>query len=388
MGHRFLFTGWLVLLCGASSLSAPPRYEWFFEIEEGLASFFLQPFAVDRPARMEIYIEWNPVAELEAALYSPGRNRPIRDDVSRGWIRWKLTTDEAYPWKGLWRIYLRSASPGTYYQGRITVFLDYTYKSSTQEIPPEELPQPPGPKGRTELEKWGLRAIEATLNESAEQLRFRVRLRLPSDLDRSALTVRLKSPGGVLKVQEVLTVPPERSDTVEPMSRPYPVFLGTHCVQATLEGLGSDVDRKTWQERFEQCFRVRCEPSVRIRTLPGASPSVGPGIEAFDLVVDPEKLQIRPAVQIRLPESGVLDWHLSVRGEDEAFPFQESWDLQTRQDRWIGRPYPIPLGRHCARAELTGTPSPEGLTVFPACFQIQCSPTTRLETVAPEKSPP
>ncbi len=388
MRRELALTGWLALLLSASPLAAAPRYEWYFEIEEGLASFFLQPFAVDRPARIEVYIEWSPVAELEAALYSPGRDRPLRGDVSRGWIRWRLTTDEAYPWKGLWRIYLRSASPGTYYQGRITIFLDYTYKSRTQEIPPEELPRPAGPKDRTEREKWGLHTIEATLDESAQRLQFRVRVRLPSDLGRSDLTVRLKSPAGALKVQEALAVPPGRSDTVEPASRPYPVFLGTHCVQATLEGLASDVDPKTWQDRLEQCFRVRCEPSVRIRALQAPAPSAGSGIEALDLVVDPERLQIRPAVQVRFPASGVPDWHLSLRGEDEAFPFQESWDLQARQTRWIGRPYPIPLGRHCAKAELTGTPPPEGLTVFPACFQIQCSPTTRLETVAPERSPP
>lgn len=388
MRRGLALTAWLVLLLSVFPLSAAPRYEWSFEIEEGLASFFLQPFAVDRPARIEVYIEWLPVAELEAVLYSPGRNRPLRGDVSRGWIRWQLTTDEAYPWKGLWRIYLRSASPGTYYQGRITVFLDYTYKSRTQEIPQEELPPPAGPKERPAPEKWGLRAIEAALDESAQQLQFRVRLRLPADLDRSGLTVRLKSPSGALKVQEALTLPSDRSDIVEPTSRPYPVFLGTHCVQATLEGLASSIDREAWQERFEQCFRVRCEPSVRIRTVQVPAPSAGTGIETLDLVVDTERLQIRPTVQVRLPESGVPDWHLSVRGEDEAFPFQESWDLQTRQTRWIGRPYPIPLGRHCAKAELTGTPPPGGLTVFPACFQIQCSPTTRLETVAPGKSPP
>ncbi|GBC84505.1 hypothetical protein HRbin11_00935 [bacterium HR11] len=387
-GSRLLAAGLVLGTLSVAPLRSAPRYEWYFEIEEGLASFFLQPFAVDRPARIEVYIEWSPVAELEAVLYSPGQTRPIRGDVSRGWIRWKLTTDEAYPWKGLWRIYLRSASPGTYYQGRITVFLDYTYKSRTQEIPPEELPRPARPKEQVEPEKWGLRAIEAALDESAEHLRFRVRLRLPADLDRSGLTVQLKSPSGALKVQETLTLPSDRADTVEPASRPYPVFLGTHCVQATLEGLASDVDRKAWQERFEQCFRVRCEPSVRIRTLPGPAPSAQPGIEALDLVVDPERLQVRPAVQLRLPESGVPDWHLSIRGEDEAFPLEESWDLQTRQNRWIGRPYPIPLGRHCAKAELRGTPPPEGVTVFPACFQIQCSPTTRLEAVAPEKSPP
>jgi len=386
---RFLAAGLMLLTSMVVPLQAAPRYEWYFEIEEGLANFFLQPFAVDRPARIEVYIEWLPVAELEAVLYSPGRDRPVRGDVSRGWIRWQLTTDEVYPWKGLWRIYLRSASPGTYYQGRITVFLDHTYKPRTQEIPPEELPRPAGPKERPEAEKWGLRAIEAALDESAQRIQFRVRVRLPADLDRSGLTVQLRSPSGAWNVQEVLTLPSGRSDTVEPLSRPYPVFLGTHCVQATLEGLASGVDRKAWQERFEQCFRVRCEPSIRIRTtLQGPAPSAGTGIETLDLVVDAERLQVRPAVQIRLPESGVPDWHLSVRGEDEALPFQESWDLQTRQNRWIGRAYPIPLGRHCAKAELTGTPPPEGLTVFPACFQIQCSPTTRLETVAPEKSPP
>ncbi|MCS7311660.1 MAG: hypothetical protein NZ742_01905 [Acidobacteria bacterium] len=382
-----LAAGWMLWIGIASPLKSAPRYEWYFQIEEGLASFFLQPFAVDRPARIEVYIEWFPVADLEAILYSPGRNRPLRGDVSRGWIRWQLTTDEAYPWKGLWRIYLRSASPGIYYRGRITVFLDYTYKSRTQAIPPEELPPPTGPKGRPAPEKWGLRAIEVALDESAQRLQFRVRLRLPADLDRSGLIVQLRSPSGALKVQEALQLPPDPSDMVEPASRSYPVFLGTHCVQATLEGLTPGIDREAWQERFEQCFRIRCEPSVRIRTLQVPPPSAGTGIETFELVVDPERLQVRPAVQLRLPESGVPAWHLSVRSEDEALPLQEAWNLQTRQARWVGRAYPIPLGRHCATAELTGTPLPEGLTVFPACFQIQCSPTTRLETVAPEKSP-
>lgn len=262
------FLLFFILLYTPSNPMATPIEDWQFFVDAGPGAFTIRPFHILQHARVDIEIEWIlETTELEVSLYNPNSNEPVRYTVQRPPVRWSFDTAEIHPWKGIWRIVIRNVNSTRPSRGRITTFIDYTFKpppeltgepdTNQPEIYPPLQKKPESAPPERKSFNFGLKTMDLKLLEDGSAA-IEVHGVFP---EKPPVDVLVESADDLFSFQKNSSWKQDGQQGFVARVSPVPAVLGNHCYRARLP-LASPPD--DWQTSLIQCFNIRCRPETLI----------------------------------------------------------------------------------------------------------------------------
>lgn len=248
------------VLLTASGVQASTIQEWLFFVEAAPGSYHLHPFAITQHARIRLYIEWSfPNDTLEIALYPPDTSQPIRHVLAQSPVEWELTTMDAHPWKGLWRLIVRNSGAVRGSRGRVRLDLDYTFKPSTELETPSEPAEDKQSPPTAQEPRWGLVRSEMKWSEETRDGTLLTFARFPDSSNLPRIRIRLEEKSLTFETEGLFH--PLEEPTYSAEVPHIPILLGVHCW--TMELVQKPLP-PSWTHSIKQCFHVHCVPQTII----------------------------------------------------------------------------------------------------------------------------